>query len=275
MTDPLRSDRHPVAGEVPDRDRQARIEELLLAGLNHYFADQYDLAINVWTRVLFLDRGHAKARAYIERARSAMAERLRRGDELLHTGSDALDRGDAGAARELVTSAVEHGAASDQALALLARIERLETATGPAPGVQTKTDPSRAIGSPDAQSSRRWRWIGAGVAAGVVLSAGALVLLDGRDVGIWPLMSPQSASSPANLGAPLPVPTAAEVALSRAEVLHARGRLHDALAALKAIPPGDPLRARADEISAIVQKQLLTAGGSGAAVSVEPASRQP
>ena len=86
MTDPLRSDRLPVAADVPERDRDARIEELLLAGLDHYFSEQHELAINVWTRVLFIDRGHARARAYIERARSAVAERQRKGDELLHTG---------------------------------------------------------------------------------------------------------------------------------------------------------------------------------------------
>ncbi len=125
MTEPIRSDRHTAAA---DRDRDARIEELLVLGLDHYFSEQHELAINVWTRVLFIDRGHARARAYIERARSAVAERQRQGDELLHTGVAALDRGDAGAARELVASAVEHGASGDEAMALLARIERLETA---------------------------------------------------------------------------------------------------------------------------------------------------
>src|SRR5688572_31747854 len=135
MTDPLRSDR-AFRADVPERDRDARIEELLLAGLDHYFAEQFDLAINVWTRVLFIDRGHARARAYIERARGAVAERQRKGDELLHTGSAAFDRGDAAAARRLVASAVEHGASADEALTLLARIDRLEIAAArpePAP----------------------------------------------------------------------------------------------------------------------------------------------
>ena len=71
MTDPLRSDRNADAADVPERDREARIEELLVLGLDHYFSEQHELAINVWTRVLFFDRGHARARAYIERARSA------------------------------------------------------------------------------------------------------------------------------------------------------------------------------------------------------------
>src|SRR5688572_23098882 len=132
MTDPLRSGRPPASPEGPDRD--ARVEELLLTGLDHYFSGQHDLAVNVWTRVLFLDRGHARARAYIERARSAIAERQREGEELLHTGVAAFDRGDAGTARRLLNSAVERGAASEEAQALLERLDRLEQATvQPAP----------------------------------------------------------------------------------------------------------------------------------------------
>ena len=91
MADPLRQDEPSSAVE----GRDARIEELLLAGLDHYFTGQHELAINVWTRVLFLDRSHARARAYIERARSAVAERQREGEELLQTGMAAFQRGDA------------------------------------------------------------------------------------------------------------------------------------------------------------------------------------
>ena len=116
---------------MPERDRDARIEELLLAGLDHYFSEQHELAINVWTRVLFIDRGHARARAYIERARSAVAERQRKGDELLHTGVAASIAATPARARGCVASAVEHGASADEALALLARIDRLEIAAPP------------------------------------------------------------------------------------------------------------------------------------------------
>src|SRR5688500_10396326 len=97
MTDALRSDR---PGDAPDRERDARIEELLLSGLDHYFAGQHELAINVWTRVLFLDRGHARARAYIERARGAVSEKQREGDELVHSGAAAFQRGDADRSEE-------------------------------------------------------------------------------------------------------------------------------------------------------------------------------
>ena len=105
-----------------------RIEELLLVGLDHYFAGRHELAINIWTRVLFLDRSHGKARAYIERARSALAEKHRQAEELIHTGQAALDRGDHGAARRLLTSA-ERAGGGDEALSLLHRLDRLDAAT--------------------------------------------------------------------------------------------------------------------------------------------------
>src|SRR3979409_1060276 len=101
MTEPLRFDASAAAAQVPERDREARVEELLLNGLDHYFSGHYDLAINVWTRVLFLDRGHARARAYIERARGAVAERQREGEELVHTGAAAFARGESETARRL------------------------------------------------------------------------------------------------------------------------------------------------------------------------------
>ena len=60
MPDPVRHDEDAAAS---DTGREAQIEELLLAGLDQYFSGQHELAINVWTRVLFLDRSHPRARA--------------------------------------------------------------------------------------------------------------------------------------------------------------------------------------------------------------------
>lgn len=262
MTDPLRSDRHPAAGDVPDRDRDARIEELLLAGLTHYFADQYELAINVWTRVLFIDRGHTRARAYIERARSAIAERQRQGDELLHSGRIALDRGDAYEARKLVASAVEHGASPDEALAVLARIERLDTAAARDPEAVRPAAVLPVAPAP-AGSSRRpaSHWVLAAL-AGVIVGAGAIVLLAQSEIGSQYLRTAPRPPQHGLLSAPVPVPTAAEVALTRAESLFASGRLHEALVALDAVPASDPHRPRADEITAAIQKELLAAARS-------------
>ena len=57
----------------------------------------------------------------------------------------------------------------------------------------------------------------------------------------------------------MPLPTASEVSLARARAWSANGRLRDALIALDAIRPGDPLRAQADELRARIQQQLLDA----------------
>src|ERR1700688_3298962 len=94
MSDPLRTDASRAVTDAPEADRDAKIEQLLLAGLNLSSPAQYAFAFSVWTRVLFLDRSHARARAYIERARSALAERQRESEELLQTGVAAFDRGD-------------------------------------------------------------------------------------------------------------------------------------------------------------------------------------
>src|SRR5688572_6158739 len=119
---------HPVrAAEPPDdADREARIEQLLLTGLDHYFAGHYEHAISVWTRVVFLERHHDRARAYIERARSALAERQRESEELLHTGVSAYKAGDVNRARELLTRAAKRG--SDTADMFLDRLNRAEPA---------------------------------------------------------------------------------------------------------------------------------------------------
>jgi len=264
MTDPLRSDRPPASAEVSERERDARIEELLVTGLDHYFAEQHELAINVWTRVLFIDRGHARARAYIERARSAIGERLRKGDELLHTGVAAFNRGDAAAARELLVSAVEHGAPRDEALAVLSRIERLETAAQPGIRTLKPVRPGVVWPTPNtAPTGARVKWIVVGLGAGTLLGAAAIVVLVGRGVVPWPAV-PHKTPVNATLTTALPVPSLAEIALARAQRLESRGRLRDALDALEPIAIGDPLRARADELRTSVQRQLLAAArGTG------------
>src|SRR5205823_9609198 len=131
MTESSRSDPAHAHDGALEADRDAKIEQLLLIGLDHYFAAQYEQAINVWTRALFLDRSHPRARAYIERARSALAERQRHSEELLHSGVEAFHRGEGAEARRLLRAAIDGGAPPDEAFAVLERLNRFESPSGP------------------------------------------------------------------------------------------------------------------------------------------------
>jgi hypothetical protein len=254
MTDPLRFDR-PASGDADGRERDARIEELLLVGLDHYFAGRHELAINIWTRVLFLDRSHGKARAYIERARSALAEKHRQAEELIHTGQAALDRGDHGAARRLLTSA-ERAGGGDEALSLLHRLDRLDAA---APSI-ARPSPAGAeeFAHSDVRAARdaRVAWVFAGIATGVLLAA----VLGGY---IWLVADPFELTvggAPAARVQPLPMPSGSEIRLARARRLYAQGELRAALALLEAGEVDERHAASVNELRTTIQRQLLDAG---------------
>jgi hypothetical protein len=254
MADPLRD----------HESSESRIEELLLAGLDHYFSGQHELAISVWTRVLFLDRSHARARAYIERARGAIAERQREGEELLQTGTAAFQRGDAEGARRLLTSAVERGAQPDEALAMLDRLERLTSATRVQAG-DVSAPPRPAPGGHDAGTRER-RGIRAAtllLVLAIGLASGVLVMIAWSS-GVFPWSPWPESAAAATPQSPLPVPSSSEVSLARARAWAGIGRLRDALTALDAIRPGDPLRPQADDLLAQVQQQLLAAARAAA-----------
>ena len=265
MSDQLqRPDRLRADGDLPERDRDGRVEDLLLTGLDHYFAGRYDPAINVWTRVLFLDRGHAGARAYIERARGAIAERQREGDELVHAGAAALDRGEIHGARQLLSSALERGAASEEALALLTRLERLD-AVAVQPDQSANRPVGRLLGSREPhdagrESSRsRVVWVASGIVCGllVAVSAGVVLWIRGD---AWLAWTPPPVTGPSRVvSEPVPVPSASEVWMARGRDFYAKGRLHEALGALESIRPGDPLRGQADACRGAIQRQLLAA----------------
>jgi hypothetical protein len=72
---------------------------------------------------------------------------------------------------------------------------------------------------------------------------------------------------------PLPVPSASEVALARATTWYRSGHLRDALTALDAIRPGDPLRTRADELRATIQQKLLEAARATSPAAASDAAR--
>lgn len=265
--DPLRSDPRP-AEALSGAERDARIEQLLLAGLDEYFAHRYEHAVNLWTRVLFFDRQHDRARAYIERARRAQAELQRESEAALHQAIDAIRAGEVARARDLVAQALDHGASPDEAHGMLERIERLGVA---------QTSPQRrrralassgawAASATTALENPHARHLPTRLAAALlaVASLGVLAVaawgLTNPEVGSWGLLSSPAAPPSAIpwIPEPLPVAQASERPLARARGLAARGRVHDALTILDQIPVGDPLRRDADLLRAEVQQRLLS-----------------
>jgi tetratricopeptide (TPR) repeat protein len=268
MSDPLRTEpARAHAAESAGRD--AKIEQLLLVGLDHYFAADYELAINIWTRALFIDRNHARARAYIERARSALAERQRESEELLQRGVAAFSRGEGDEARRLLQAAIDGGAPSEEALTLLDRMNRFETAPPPAAAMVRADRRAREEAVPAERQRPRSM---AGLVVFLLLGAAIVALATyaaSRDRIEWRslLELVQSAghvastapppAAPVVRETPLPLPRRGETILGRARALAAGGHLRDALALAEAVRATDPQKADADRLRADIQRQLL------------------
>ncbi|MFN2444283.1 MAG: hypothetical protein ABR606_01635, partial [Vicinamibacterales bacterium] len=254
----------------------ARIEQLLLTGLDHYFAADYDQAINLWTRVLFLDRHHDRARAYIERARSAEAECQRESEALLHEGLQAFDEGEVDKARQLLSAAMDRGAPHDMALGVLDRIERLDirASARPASGLAPVAARTRAVETTRKaerdQTSKTASTVWLAVVFLVALTAAGAWEMSLDELTAWArwrAASDGAGSLMATTVQPLPVPAASERALTRAQAHFAAGRVRDALASLDHVPIGDLRRADADRLRGQIQRELLAAAAALRATS--------
>jgi tetratricopeptide (TPR) repeat protein len=274
MAEPHRHE-SPFAPGAADRD--SRAEALLVEGLDRYFAGDYDQAIHLWTRVLFLDRSHARARAYIDRARTALAERQRRVEETLHASEEWLTKGDVTTARRLLVQAIAAGGEDERAASLRAQLERLERARHDAAGPAL---PRAAV--LDAQPIRPRRFSPAGILAGMAIGAGVVMAV----VMSRPVVQPPPAS--AGPGAPTTLmsvgaPSAgagegdstagASAALARAQALYDRGLLAEALRALDRVPADGPDAPAAEALRQKIQQLLLAPGRAGGPARAGAGSR--
>ena len=264
MSDPLRTNSiDNTVSTDGDAERDAKIESLLIAGLDQYFAADYAQAIDIWTRALFLDRSHARARAYIDRARSAMAEGQRESEELLHNGVAAFERGEIEAARQMLNAAVKRGGAHDVALAFLTRIDRIHAATSARAAPTTL--PSRLPFRPRTVAASRQRsgWVYRMFVVMLVVAAAvaAVTIMSWDQLRVWiPALNtsaPNSVVPVRVVQEPLIVPRSSETALDRARALSESGRLYDAIRAVDLVRPTDPLRGEADKLKAAIQRELI------------------
>ena len=266
-SDPLRTDPTATVNASSGVERDAKIEQLLLAGLDHYFASQYEQAINIWTRALFFDRNHARARAYIERARRAQAERQRVSEELLHNGAVAYRRGDGREARRLLEAALDAGAPFEDTFPMLERLNQLDAAT-PAPAILRARNVTYALpGSVlDLDRPRSRASLTFGVALIVATALGAYVVVSSRGERTpWSSLTAGRTTSTAPPAREMTfgVPTGGEVALAGARSLVSSGDLHGALSALERVRPTDPQKSEADHLRADVQRQLIRSVSDG------------
>jgi hypothetical protein len=228
----------PPAPSSPSDDQAIRIEQLLTAGLDEYFAGRYDGAVQVWSRVFFLDRTNARARAYIERARSAVAERQRVAEATAAALADP-QRGWSESRAHETRPMTEAGVfvVSGALVARLAPPQPVEAAPAPYP------DPAVSA------ASRR-----SGIAhALLVAAAGVLLFVAGYTVAARDRLAEfvTGVSSPRG---PAAKAGSAEVALHDAEQAFDARRYDDARRALARIPAGDPLRPAADALVARIQR---------------------
>ena len=249
MAETRRSDL-PETGAGPARD--GRIESLLVEGLDRYFVSRYEEAVHIWTRVLFLDRSHPRAKAYIDRARTALAERQRRSDELLHASQSLLDQGKTDDARQLLTEAVAATGDDERAAALRMRLDRFDRLDRTWDLAVDPSQPARANTGGRVVAPAVW-W--------ALIAATSLVTLWLVARLAFPAWQPIEPASPAVVfaAAPIPVLGNADVALVRARTLFARGRLADALLALDRVGVDDTRRAEADRLRVEIQRLLLAA----------------
>ena len=272
MADPLKAQ--------PGADDNARIEHLLVTGLDHYFAGEFEQAINLWTRVLFLDRNHDRARAYIDRARSAQAERQRVSEALVHQGLEAFDKGEVARARELLSDALDQGASHDVALGVLGRIDRLDVGHAvarPASAARRRAF-NRPVSGAQVEPGHRGTlalWL-ATAAAVVLISVTAFVLVSPGGVADW-FPAQATTGAPVQLSptpGPLPLPAPTETYVAQARALFSSGKLRDALRALDRVPVGDSLRDHADQLRGDIQRELLAvaAAETSSSAGVPPVS---
>ena len=272
MFDPVHDDKG-VRSQVPGPDPTVKIEHLLLSGLDHYFNGRYEHAIDVWTRVLFLDRSHARARAYIGRARAASAERLRESEELVHTGVEAFERGDVRQARSLLTSAVEQGGGRDEALNVLDRLDRLEAASGQAVPLRRDTrvsasGPAVPVEAGERSVARHVRIMPLVLLAGVLAVTGYLAISWGQWGPLLWAVPRRPVASPMGRLESVPVPSSADMSVARARRLVEDDRLLEAIGALASVHPGGPMSTEADGLRTVIQRRLL----AGAGVTALPSS---
>jgi len=129
------------AEAAPEGESAQRIAELLAEGQASFDDQDYQGAIDIWSRIFLIDIDHQEATRRIEEARQLKAEAEREIEEIFHDGLSRSDQGDLEGARAAFEKVLElqpqHMAARDQLKHLE---ERRKAAPKTVPQVAAQTD---------------------------------------------------------------------------------------------------------------------------------------
>lgn len=276
--DALDADERAVG--APDDDPDRRIEDLLAEGEQAFERKDYQAAIDAWSRIFLIDIDHGEANRRIELARKLKAEDDRALEEILHDGFASLESGDVQAARshfaQVLAREPDHLEAREALQKLEAGPEGAAAGQGGARPVRPASPRSevraetpaaaRASAAPrPVQAPKRspsTRFLGIGGLVLLVAVAGAWYL-----VTHWDRMFPNSSPQPA-VAARVPNP------IERARGLHDEGKIQEAIALLRRLPPASPDYAEAQALVAQWESTPAPEAGEGAATPEEEMARR-
>jgi tetratricopeptide (TPR) repeat protein len=270
--------------EVGDEDQQ-RIRGYLAEGDALFDAGNHQGAIDVWSRIFLIDVTNEEASERIEKAKAKKREADAKLDELLGTGIAAYDRGDYATARATFDEVLAQDSEHFRAREYLEKLDDHSAATGAAaPGTAPATTPASAIeedlyqGEPLAdeyeepkRAAAPARGAGRSPASkaapggapaakkspkGLMVAVGVIIVVAIVGWFAWTTFSDGRA--------PATDPAITQGKINRAELLAEGGDYAQAIAVLRTIEAGDPLRDRALEmIAGFRQRQAETGGMIG------------
>ena len=160
----------------------------------------------------------------------------------------------------MLQAAIDSGAPSDEAFALLDRLDRLEQLPAP-PRVRRSPAEARRTAMPRVRDAASRTALGLAVALALLLG---VVIASVYSASNWERLSTsavpggeQAPVAPVAHDSGLTLPRRGDIALARARSLTATGHLHDALMALDAVRATDPQKPEADRLRSDIQRQLL------------------
>ena len=252
-------------------------------GKELFAVGMFSQAIHVWTRILFLERGHVEARQAIERGKKAVAEQHRLLDMELAAASDLLERGEREQAAAKVKSVLSLDPRNHEGHQLAGRIHaaarrseagrRSETSLGTAsaavparePTPSTKrglllrvshSSPRRDARMAHASPLKMASFV---LAAILVFASGALYLHLNWDsiVSDGAFRANETLSRTVSERAAVPLPVTSELYYFNGARLFAKGRYRDALDELSLVERDSVVAERARGLILRIEERLL------------------